>query len=64
MLSYTKLRNSFGSLSQNTATANLALFDTLANNEHRYLLQKYFSNETNYSITTYGTQDLTLTGSL
>lgn len=62
MISYTELRNNFGSLTQNTSTANLSLFDRLANNEHRYLLQKYFSNETNYSITTVGTQDLTLTG--
>lgn len=64
MLSYTKLRDTFGALSQNTTTTNLALFDTLANTEHRYLLQKYFSNETTYSITTTGTQDLTITGSL
>jgi hypothetical protein len=61
MLSYDNLRNTFGKLSQNTATGNLSLFDTLANAEHRYLLQKYFSNETTFSITTVGTQDLTLT---
>ncbi len=62
MISYTSLRNLFGQLSNNSATDNLALFDTLANTEHRYLLQKYFSNETNFSITTVGTQNLTLTG--
>jgi len=39
----------------------LALFDTLANNEHRYLLQKYFSNETTYSIPTAGGTTVTLT---
>ena len=61
MLSFTNLRNTFGSISQNTTTTNLALFDTLANNEHRYLLQKYFSNETTYSIPTAGGTTVTLT---
>lgn len=61
MLSYDNLRTTYGKLSQNTTTGNLTLFDTLANAEHRYLLQKYFSNETQFSITTVGTQDLTLT---
>lgn len=36
----------------------------LINNEHRYLLQKYFSNETNYSIPTAGGTTSTLSGSL
>lgn len=63
MLSYDNLRTTYGKLSQNTATGNLALFDTLSNTEHRYLLQKYFSNETSFSITTVGTQSLTLTAS-
>lgn len=62
MISYTDLRNQFGTLSQNTSTTNLSWFDKFANIEHRYLLQKYFSNETSFSITTVGTQDLTLTG--
>lgn len=64
MLSYTQLRSTFGKLSLNDSASNLALFDTLANIEHRYLLQKYFNNETTYSITTVGTQSLTMTGSL
>jgi len=64
MLSYTTLRNTYGQLSQNTTTTNLALFDTLANIEHRYLLQKYFSNEAIYSVSTVGTQSLTATASL
>jgi hypothetical protein len=34
------------------------------NIEHRYLLQKYFNNETTYSITTVGTQDLSLTSTM
>lgn len=61
MLSYTDLRNQFGTLSQNTDTANLSWFDTFANIEHRYLLQKYYNNETTFSITTVGSQSLTLT---
>lgn len=61
-LSYTTLRNTFGQLSNNSTTTNLSLYDTLANAEHRYLLQRYFSNETNFSITTVGTQSLTLSG--
>jgi hypothetical protein len=64
MLSYKKLRDTFGALSQNTSTANLALFDTLANIEHRYLLQEFFSNETTYSIPTAGGSTATLTGAL
>jgi len=34
------------------------------NDQHRYLLQKFFNNEGTYSITTVGTQNLSLTGSL
>lgn len=34
------------------------------NIEHRYLLQKYFSNEASFSVTTVGTQTLATTGSL
>ncbi len=64
MLSYTKLRDTFGSLTGNTSSANKSLFDTLANTEHRYLLQKYFNNETTFQITTVGAQSLTLTGTL
>lgn len=64
MISYTALRNLFGQLSNNSSANNLTLFDTLANTEHRYLLQKYFSNETTYSIPTAGGTTVTLTGSL
>lgn len=64
MISFTTLQNNFGTLTQNSSTANLALGAQLMNIEHRYLLQKYFSNEASYSITTVGSQSLTLTGSL
>lgn len=56
MRSYTSLRNYFGSLSQNTNSTNLTLGDSLINDSHRYLLQKYFFNESSTTITTVGDQ--------
>jgi len=64
MKSYTTIRNTFGKLTGNESTANLSLVDQLANDAHRYLIQKYYSNENIYSITTVGEQSLTLTGVL
>src|ERR1700677_1833341 len=63
MLSYTAQINLFGQLSQNNSSTNLALYDQLANIEHRYLLQKYFSNEMTYSMPTQGGTTTTVTGS-
>jgi hypothetical protein len=62
--SYTIIRNLAGSLSQNTNTANLTLFDQLINDAHRYLLEKYFFNENSSAVQTVGSQTLTLTGAL
>lgn len=45
MRSYTTRRNTFGSLTANTATANLTLGDQLMNDADRYLTTKYFFNE-------------------
>ena len=56
MKSFTKIRNYAGSLSQNTSPANLTLFDELINDTHRYLLQKYFFNESSISIPTVANQ--------
>lgn len=64
MISFTQGQTIFGQLSQNTSATNLALYGTLSNIEHRYLLLNYYNNETTYSITTVGTQNLTTTGSL
>ncbi len=64
MKSYTTLRNLFGSISQNTSTANLTLADQLLNDSHRYLIQKYFNNEGSFSVSTVGAQDLTATATL
>jgi hypothetical protein len=64
MKSYTQIRNLAGSLSQNTSSTNLTLFDQLINDTHRYLLEKYFFNENQTTIPTIGAQTLTLTGAL
>ena len=56
MKSYTTLRNYAGSLSQNTSTENLALFDQLINDSHRRFLEKYFFNETTTTILTVAQQ--------
>lgn len=54
MLSFTTQQTIFGDLSQNSAAANLTRAAYLGNIEQRYLLQKYFNNETSYSIPTVG----------
>ena len=64
MISTTGLQNLFTSLSQNTTAANKALGLQLMNQEHRYLLQKYFSNEITYSMPTQGGTTATLTGAV
>lgn len=64
MISFTQLQTLFGQLSLNSTTGNLALGAQLMNIEHRYLLQKYFSNETSFSITTVGSQNLAATAPL
>ena len=56
MKSFTTLRNLAGSLSQNTSTTNLTLFDQLLNDSHKYLLQKYFYNEASVTISTVSQQ--------
>ncbi len=64
MKTRTQLVNLFGSLSQNTSATNLTLGGQLIDDQHRYLLQKYFDNEKTVTLTTIGGQSLTLTGSL
>jgi hypothetical protein len=55
---------SFTDLANNTSTANVTRGKQLINDEHRYLLQKFFDNERTVQITTVGAQELTLTGTL
>lgn len=64
MKSFQTLYNLFTTYIQNTSTANINLGKQLINDGHRYLLQKFFNNETTFSIATYGGGDFTLTGSL
>ena len=45
MKSFTKLSNLFQSFMQNTSTDLVALGNQMINDTHRYLLQKYFNNE-------------------
>ncbi len=56
MKSFTTLRNLAGSLTQNTSTTNLTLFDQLIQDSHKYLLEKYFFNEASTTIVTVAQQ--------
>lgn len=62
MKTYTGLKNLFTSLATNTATTNSDLGGQLVNDQHRYLIQKYFDNERSFQTSTVGGMDLTLTG--
>lgn len=53
---------SFADLSQNNSTTNVSLGGRLVNDQHRYLIQKFFDNEKTYTTVTIGAQTLTLTG--
>src|ERR1035437_6026997 len=61
---FTQLKKLYTDLSLNDSTDNQDLGARLMNIEHRYLLQKYFSNETVYSMPTQGGTTATLTGTL
>lgn len=54
MLSFSQQQTIYGDLSGNASAANLTRGAYLSNFEHRYLLQKYFQNETSYSVPTIG----------
>lgn len=56
MISFTTGRDLFVTLSQNATTANQTLYGSLANIEHRYLLQKFFNNEGSFTIPTVANQ--------
>lgn len=64
MKTRTQLVNLFTSLSNNTSSTNSTLGGQLIDDQHRYLLQKYFDNEKTANFTTIGAMDLTLTGAL
>lgn len=64
MKSYTTLNSLFTTLAQNTATANTTLAGQLNNDQHRYLLQKYFDNLQTSYVTTVGGDDYTTTATM
>lgn len=64
MKSFTTLTNLFTNLSNNTSSSNAALGAQLINDQHRYLIQKFFDNERTVSTSTVGGMSLTLTGAL
>lgn len=64
MKSFTTLTNLYTNLTNNTSAANTALGQQLMNDQHRYLLQKYFDNERTVTTTTVGGMSLTTTATL
>lgn len=64
MKSFTTLQNLFTNLSNNTSTSNATLGAQLINDQHRYLIQKYFDNERTVTTTTVGAMDLAFTAGL
>lgn len=56
MISFTELQTTWGKLTQNVSADNLTLGAQLTNIEHKYLLQKYFSNEGSFNLTTVANQ--------
>ena len=63
MKSFGALTSFFATLSLNNSSSNKTLGGILINDNHRYLIQKYFDNERSFTMTTVGPQTLTLTTS-
>lgn len=64
MKTFTQLKNLATNLSNNPSTSNDTLMGQLINDQHRYLIQRYFDNERTVQLSTVGGQSLTLTGTL
>lgn len=64
MKTFTQITTLAANLSNNTSTQNMALLGQLCNDQHRYLLQRYFDNERSASTSTVGSRTLALTGTL
>lgn len=62
MKSFTTLSSYFTDKSQNSSTANVTRGKELMNDQHRYLIQKYFDNLNTGVMSTVGSMSLTLTG--
>ena len=61
MKSWTQLNTMFQTLSMNSSTANATLGGILLNDQHRYLLLRFFDNERTFTMLTIGPQKLALT---
>ncbi len=64
MKSFTQLKSMFTVLSQNASTQNNTLGGVLINDQHRYLLLRFFDNERFFTMLTIGTKTLTLTSAI
>lgn len=64
MKSFTTLGALYTSLSQNVSTTNLTLGRQLINDQHRYLIEKYFDNLQTSQVTTVGGDDYTTTATM
>lgn len=64
MKSLTVLGSLYQSLSQNASTTNLTLGKQLINDQHRYLIEKYFDNLNTSVVTTVGGDDYTTTATI
>lgn len=64
MKSFATLTNLYTSLSLNTSSTNQALGIQLMNDQHRYLLEKYFDNERTVTTSTVGGMSLTTTATM
>ena len=54
----------FTTLNNNNSTQAVATAKSLVNDQHRYLLQKYFDNERTVTFSTIGGEDLTVTATI
>jgi hypothetical protein len=60
MKSFTTLKSLFTTLSLNSSSTNDSLAGILINDQHRYLVQKYFDTERSFTMTTIGPRASTL----
>ncbi len=61
MKTYTDLKTLAGNLTNNSSTQNLVILGELLNDQHRYLLQRYFDNERTVTSSTVGSATYTVT---
>lgn len=64
MKSFTQLKSMFKSLSLNSSSANDTLAGILINDQHRYLILKYFDNERTVTMTTIAGDTLDITAGI